>query len=371
MKIIAGVHADYAGTMQIDGQRGALPLRPRRAERRHRHGASGAQHRARPLGRRERLPRHAADEPVRRRRLAAHGARGARASRRPRHRRRSARAHRLAADRPAAADRDRPRAVLRRAHHHPRRADLGALAAGGRAAVRACSGACRSAASSIIFISHFLDDILRISDEVTIFRNGRKIVTSPVDGHRQELGHRADDRHGPRGARGKLHRRVRADSQAGRAGGAGSATGLTWRGACSDVSLDVRAGEMLGIYGFMGCGVARAGARALRQDQAGRGALALDGEALKLATHRDGAARRHRLRAGKPPLDALPPRAGLQERVDQHPRAHLEALAEAATPSARSPRGMSTACTSRPPASMRCSAISPAATSRRWRWRNG
>jgi ribose transport system ATP-binding protein len=35
---------------------------------------------------------------------------------------------------------------------------------------------------SFVFISHFLDDILRISDEVTIFRNGRKIVTSPVKG---------------------------------------------------------------------------------------------------------------------------------------------------------------------------------------------
>ena len=35
---------------------------------------------------------------------------------------------------------------------------------------------------SFVFISHFLDDILRISDEVTIFRNGRKIVTSPVTG---------------------------------------------------------------------------------------------------------------------------------------------------------------------------------------------
>ena len=35
---------------------------------------------------------------------------------------------------------------------------------------------------SFIFISHFLDDILRISDAVTIFRNGRKIVTTPVEG---------------------------------------------------------------------------------------------------------------------------------------------------------------------------------------------
>ena len=30
---------------------------------------------------------------------------------------------------------------------------------------------------SIIFISHFLDDVLAISDRVTVFRNGRKVVT--------------------------------------------------------------------------------------------------------------------------------------------------------------------------------------------------
>ena len=35
---------------------------------------------------------------------------------------------------------------------------------------------------SIIFISHFLDDILRISDTVTIFRNGRKIITHATQG---------------------------------------------------------------------------------------------------------------------------------------------------------------------------------------------
>src|SRR5690349_15049709 len=34
----------------------------------------------------------------------------------------------------------------------------------------------KASGRSIVFISHFLDDILRVSDTVTIFRNGRKIV---------------------------------------------------------------------------------------------------------------------------------------------------------------------------------------------------
>ena len=35
----------------------------------------------------------------------------------------------------------------------------------------------RAEGRSIVFISHFLDDVLAISDRVTVFRNGRKVVT--------------------------------------------------------------------------------------------------------------------------------------------------------------------------------------------------
>ena len=38
----------------------------------------------------------------------------------------------------------------------------------------------REGGRSMVFISHFLDDILKISDAITIFRNGRKVATSEV-----------------------------------------------------------------------------------------------------------------------------------------------------------------------------------------------
>ena len=38
----------------------------------------------------------------------------------------------------------------------------------------------REGGRSIIFISHFLDDILKISDAITIFRNGRNVATTDV-----------------------------------------------------------------------------------------------------------------------------------------------------------------------------------------------
>jgi ribose transport system ATP-binding protein len=106
---------------------------------------------------------------------------------------------------------------------------------------------------SIVFISHFLDDILRVSDTVTVFRNGRKIATTPAAqtdkaaliermigaGH-EELGesYRAD---------------IRLESP-GDAPIVMQADALSLGRAYQDVSLALRAGEVLGLYGFMGCG---------------------------------------------------------------------------------------------------------------------
>ena len=80
----------------------------------------------------------------------AHGAPGERAARRPRHRHRSERAdRRFCRSALQQLDRALPRALLRRAHHHPRRADFGPVAAGDRAAVRGADQAqARAAAAS-------------------------------------------------------------------------------------------------------------------------------------------------------------------------------------------------------------------------------
>ena len=98
--------------------------------------------------RRERLSRQAADRAA----ASSTGAPWCAGAREqlaePRHRRRSARAHGRAADRPAAADRARPRAVLGRPHRHPRRADLGAVAARGAAPVRGAARRARAAAAA-------------------------------------------------------------------------------------------------------------------------------------------------------------------------------------------------------------------------------
>ena len=138
----------------------------------------------------------------------------------------------------------------------------------------------RDSGRSIVFISHFLDDILRISDTVTIFRNGRKVLTSPVSSidKRQVienmigLGHRELEE----SYTGEIKLDTRFDAPIVMEAGA-----LTFGRAFRDVSLKVRSGEVLGIYGFMGCGQVEL-ARALFGKVRAEGTLRLDGKPLRL-----------------------------------------------------------------------------------------
>jgi ribose transport system ATP-binding protein len=141
----------------------------------------------------------------------------------------------------------------------------------------------RGAGRSLIFISHFLDDVLAICDRVTVFRNGRKVATeacASVDkrwvidrmigaGHEElEESYLADIAlHSPPDAR------VVLDAQA-----------LTCAGAFRDVSLQVRAGEVLGIYGFLGSGQLELARTLFGRLPAERGRIVLDGQPVRLSS---------------------------------------------------------------------------------------
>ena len=221
MKIIAGVHAADDGEMRGRRRAGPLPLVARRAGGGHRHGASGAQRRARPQRRRKRLPRRAAGQSPRDRRLAA----------RWRARRRS-NCKNLGLDiDPKARLGDFPIGVqqlveLARVLFSGARIIIldeptSALSPPEIERLFGVLSKLRESGRSIIFISHFLDDILKIADAITIFRNGRKVADAEVGrGDRQGLDHRADDRRRARGARGELSRPDQARQPPRRAGGA-------------------------------------------------------------------------------------------------------------------------------------------------------
>jgi ribose transport system ATP-binding protein len=141
----------------------------------------------------------------------------------------------------------------------------------------------RDGGKSIVFISHFLDDVLAICDRVTVFRNGLAVAKASCDeidkrwliermigaGHEElEESYLADI---------ALH--SHADSRT-----VLQLDGLTRTGAYRNVCMNVRSHEVLGIYGFLGSGqleLARTLFGILRAD-AGR--IVLDGNPLRLSS---------------------------------------------------------------------------------------
>ncbi len=104
----------------------------------------------------------------------------------------------------------------------------------------------RASGVAIIYITHKMDEVFKISDFVTVFRDGKHVATLPA----AELD------------RGKLislmvgreltHMFPKEDVAIGEV--VMSVRGLTRRGKVEDVSFDVHRGEILGIAGLMGAG---------------------------------------------------------------------------------------------------------------------
>ncbi|MDT7952051.1 MAG: sugar ABC transporter ATP-binding protein [Acetobacteraceae bacterium] len=141
----------------------------------------------------------------------------------------------------------------------------------------------REAGRSLIFISHFLDDVLAICDRVTVFRNGRAVASEAcgaVDkgwiieqmigtghGHLEESYVR------------DIALPSRADSPV-----VLQVRGLSCPGAFRDVSLEVREGEVLGLYGFLGAGQLDLARSLFGAMPAAEGSFAVDGRPVRLTS---------------------------------------------------------------------------------------
>jgi ribose transport system ATP-binding protein len=104
--------------------------------------------------------------------------------------------------------------------------------------------------TAILFISHYLDEVLGIADVVTVLRDGRKVTTTATDGVSHE-----------RLANLMLGRELVADAAANTrvtSGPAGAKPVLVARGVGGadllPIDLDVAPGEVLGVAGLTGSG---------------------------------------------------------------------------------------------------------------------
>ena len=137
-------------------------------------------------------------------------------------------------------------------------------------------GRLRAQGTTLVFISHFLEDVLAISDRITVLKNGRSVATL-----------------GARGATkdqlielmiGTSLRAERAPPPAVPGPEVLTARGLTRRGAFADVDLGLRAGEVLGLFAFMGAGQSQLGRCLFGAEPADAGHISVDGKPARLTS---------------------------------------------------------------------------------------
>ncbi|MEO1020778.1 MAG: sugar ABC transporter ATP-binding protein, partial [Pseudomonadota bacterium] len=130
---------------------------------------------------------------------------------------------------------------------------------------------------SFVFISHFLEDVLAIADRVTVFRNGERVATeeaSQIDKNwiiERMIGTGHEE------LEGTYTHAVPLKSVAAEAPIL-EVQGLSLRRAFEDVSLAVHPGEVLGIYGFMGCGQLELARVLFGKIRADHGRIIIDGQ---------------------------------------------------------------------------------------------
>ena len=104
----------------------------------------------------------------------------------------------------------------------------------------------RASGAAIIYITHKLDEVFRISDHVTVFRDGRHVASLPAaELDRQKLIALMVGRE-------LTHMFPKENAQIGDV--LMAVRGLTRTGRVHEVSFDIRSGEILGLAGLMGAG---------------------------------------------------------------------------------------------------------------------
>ena len=126
--------------------------------------------------------------------------------------------------------------------------------------------------TTVVLVSHFLSEVLELADEVTILRDGRLVQTVPAAGQTEDsllsamLGRPLD-------ATFPLRRPVPAGAPV-----VLSVRGLTAPGV-SDVSFDLRAGEILGLAGLVGAGRTELARAVYRANRVSAGTVSVPGPA--------------------------------------------------------------------------------------------
>ncbi len=132
---------------------------------------------------------------------------------------------------------------------------------------------------AVVFVSHRLAEVMAIAERVTVLRDGRRVGCFASDAISQhELAAHMTGQ--------SFDEQVRAIDRSG-APVVLETRGLSRTGEFEDVTLQVRAGEVLGITGLLGAGRTELASCLFGLTRPDRGAILLDGKPLHLASNRD------------------------------------------------------------------------------------
>jgi rhamnose transport system ATP-binding protein len=132
---------------------------------------------------------------------------------------------------------------------------------------------------AILFISHFIDEILGVGDEVTILRSGQRVMTGPT----ADLTPAQTVRH----MIGAEPSAFFPKEEAPIGEPVVSVRGLSGAGFVEDVTFEVCAGEILGFFGLVGAGRSEVAQMLFGITTPDQGEVRLDNQIVRLASSRD------------------------------------------------------------------------------------
>lgn len=136
----------------------------------------------------------------------------------------------------------------------------------------------RSRGVGMAFVSHRLDEVLKISDQVTVLRDGSRVALRPNEGLTED--------HVAELILGYKHVASRSSAEGVADDELVTITDLIVDPKASPVSFTVRRGEIFGLTGLLGSGAARV-VRMLGGADPFRGKLLIDGNEVRISSPRD------------------------------------------------------------------------------------
>jgi len=143
----------------------------------------------------------------------------------------------------------------------------------------------KSQGKTIIYVSHFLEDVLEVSDRITVLKNSRKVTTLAARGASKhqlvELMIGADAK-----ILQQMYEEETGAVSARRSRDPGAVVleveRLSHAGSFSDISFTLSSGEILGLFGFMGAGQIQLARCLFGAERPSSGRILLGGQLLQL-----------------------------------------------------------------------------------------